>query len=77
MNTGLKHSDSKKWPANLSNNLVVVLGIGQSTLYLTVNYYKNLLQSSVVKSFGNSYPILSSSPLMNGILLNGGVKSIS
>lgn len=77
MKHGFKHWDSKKWPANLSNNLVVVLGIGQSTLYLTVNFYKNSFVSSVAKSVGNVSPVASSSPLINGTFLNGAEKSIS
>lgn len=46
-NTGFKHSLSKKCPANLSNNLAVVLGGLQSTLNLTVNYYKNSLALNI------------------------------
>lgn len=77
INVGFKQFTSIKCPVNLSNNLYVVLGGGHSTLFLVHNWSQNALNSSLFKSDGNLTPIASSKPEIIGILLKGGVKSIS
>jgi len=42
---GFKQSASKKWPTNLSNRRVVLLGDVQSILYLRHYLFKNSLAS--------------------------------
>jgi len=64
-------------PTNLSNNLAVVFGAGQSTFFSSHNFSKNCLHSSLSKFSGIFTFNSSSNPLIKDILLNGGLKSIS
>jgi hypothetical protein len=64
-------------PTNLSSNLAVVLGFAHSTLCFLQSSFKKSLASYVSKFGGKVTLSLSSNPFIIGILLNGGLKSIS